>query len=128
MTRQLIHVDGLGHGNQPIPLAVRIGPLLVSGSISGRAPETGQLPDDVAQEIAQAFENLAAVLREGGLGLDDVAKVDVALRAREDRQLLNEVWVSTFPNEHDRPVRHVTTPELPSPLNIQLAVLAYAST
>lgn len=124
MARRTIKVEGLGHGDQPIPLAVRTGPLLVSGSISGRLP-SGELPTEVAEEIEQSFRNVRRTLTIAGMELSDVAKIDVALRVPETRAILNDVWCRVFPDDDDRPARHITVSMLPGSLSIQLSVIAF---
>jgi 2-iminobutanoate/2-iminopropanoate deaminase len=125
MKRTVIEVEGLTHRGQPIPLAVRRGPLLTSGSVSGRDRATGTRPDDTLTEIANAFDNVRAVLEAGGMDLDALVKVEVALSDLDLRGQVNEVWLKLFPDEHDRPVRHTTRGALPGDLRIQLSILAY---
>ncbi len=54
MQRRTITVSGLGHGDQPIPLATVVGGLLVTGGISGRDPATGRVPEDLAGEVRRS--------------------------------------------------------------------------
>jgi enamine deaminase RidA (YjgF/YER057c/UK114 family) len=124
MGRHVIHVEGLSHLGQPIPLAVRRGPVLVSGSISGRDRTTGLPPESSLEEIRNAFANLAEIVRAGGLELDSVVKVEVLLADLSLRDQVNEVWLSVFPDEADRPVRHSTEGKLPAGLRIQLSIMA----
>jgi 2-iminobutanoate/2-iminopropanoate deaminase len=104
--REVIHVAGLGHGAQPIPLAVKVGGMLYTGSISGADPATGKLSEDPAEQIAQAFRNVRAVLAAAGGDVSGIAKVETRLSDMSLRDTLNKEWVAMFPDEHDRPVRH----------------------
>ena len=52
--------------------------LFVSGTV-GRDMKTGRWPDDVEGQCEQALENLDAVLKEAGCGLEDVVKTTVWL-------------------------------------------------
>jgi enamine deaminase RidA (YjgF/YER057c/UK114 family) len=122
--RSVIAVEGLSHRGQPIPLAVRRGPLLVSGSISGRGRATGERPDSLRTEIRNAFDNLQAVLCAGGMSLDCVVRIEVALSDLALRAEVNEVWEELFPAADDRPVRHTTRGQLPGDLRVQLSVTA----
>ncbi len=124
MKRQVIQVDGLSHMGQPIPLAVRRGPVLVSGSISGRDRVSGQAPESSQAEIENAFDNMRAILEAGGMDLGSVVKVEVSLADLALRGEVNEVWLKVFPDEADRPVRHATQGTLPGGLRIQLSILA----
>jgi 2-iminobutanoate/2-iminopropanoate deaminase len=124
MTRNVIHVEGLSHLGQPIPLAVRRGPVLVSGSISGRDRRTGERPESTVAEIENAFDNMGEIVRAGGLDLDAIVKVDVLLADLALRSEVNDVWLKVFPDESNRPVRHATQGLLPAGLRIQLSILA----
>lgn len=124
--RRNIHVEGLGHGSQPIPLAAVVGGLLVTGGVSGRDPVTGQLPEDPAAEVRQAFANLRSILDEAGATADDVAKVTVFVKDRDIRQHINPVWVEMFPDPDSRPARHTLEANL-SGMRLQLECLAVTS-
>lgn len=121
--RRNIEVPGLGHGNQPIPLAAVVGGLLVTGGINGRNPETGEVPEDPAAEVAQAFANLRAILDAAGATPDDVAKVTVFVRDRDIRTHINPAWIEMFPDPESRPARHTLEASLVG-MRLQLECLA----
>ena len=125
--RRNIEVAGLGHGNQPIPLAAVVGGLLVTGGISGKDPATGAIPDDPAAEVAQAFANLRAILDAAGASADDVAKVTVFVKDRDIRAHVNPVWTELFPDESSRPARHTLEANLTG-MRLQLECLAVVGT
>jgi 2-iminobutanoate/2-iminopropanoate deaminase len=54
----------------------------ISGQV-GVSPE-GRLMPDFAGQAEQAFRNLAAVLKDAGMGLEDLVKVNTYLVRRED--------------------------------------------
>ena len=122
MGRRSIDVPGLGHGN-PIPNASVVGNLLVTGGVSGQDPVSGQIPDDPAVEVAQAFANLRAILDAAGASLDAVAKVTVFVQDRAFRKHVNPVWTELFPDPESRPARHTLETSL-SGVRIQLECLA----
>lgn len=122
--RQVLHIDGLGHGSAPIPSAVRIGNMIFTSGVQGKDPETGELPDDTASQVRFAFSNMVALLREGGAGPEDVAKVTVFLKDRQDRKLVNPVWTELFPDPEDRPARHAIELDLAGGMRVQLEVIA----
>lgn len=122
--RRSIEITGLGHGSQPIPAASVVGPLLVTGGISGRDPGTGEIPEDPAAEVAQAFANLKAILDAAGASPDHVAKVTVFVRDRDIRAHVNPPWLDLFPDPESRPARHTLETGLAG-MRIQLECLAY---
>jgi enamine deaminase RidA (YjgF/YER057c/UK114 family) len=123
--RRSIHVDGLGHGGQPIPNAARIANLLWSGGINGIAPNATTMPEGEVEEAAQMFANLAAVVEAGGGTVADVIRVSVTVRDRSAaRDAINQAWIAMFPDEHSRPARHVVEHDLPQTLRMQCECIA----
>ena len=85
MTQRSIELDGLDHGKVPIPLACRVGPLLMSGGISGKEFGTGKLPEDVETQARNCFANMRRILEAADMGLGNVVKVNVFLADEADR-------------------------------------------
>jgi enamine deaminase RidA (YjgF/YER057c/UK114 family) len=124
--RQAIIGKDIPSHPQPFPVAIRIGNMILSSTISGEHPETRALPQDTPAEVAQAFTNMRKVVERGGGTVDDIAKVVVYLLDRKDRDIVNVEWVKMFPDESDRPVRHTITSSLPAGMKIQLEFIAIA--
>ena len=104
--RQVVWVEGLDHGEQPFPIATRLGNLLVTSGVHGRDRGTGMMPTRHEEQVANMFANIRAVLEAGGATVDDVAQVLVTLRDGELRPVMNRHWVEMFPDPDDRPVRN----------------------
>jgi 2-iminobutanoate/2-iminopropanoate deaminase len=68
--------------------------------LSGQTPmdsTTGQLAaGTIADQTAQCFKNLFAVLETAGLTSDDVIKVQVYLTDMNDFQAMNEIYAKQF--------------------------------
>lgn len=123
-----VEVAGLDHGAQPIPIASRVGPLVMSGSISGIDRHTRELPEDAASQVRNAFANVAAIMDAVGGSLSDIAKLDIRVTSRNVRTELNPVWLETFPDPRARPARHVTVqPDLPAGLHLQCELTAWVA-
>ncbi|MBV8084837.1 MAG: RidA family protein [Chloroflexi bacterium] len=123
--RQVIKVPGMGHGANPIPVAVKMGSVIYTGGISPSNPETGTTSEDAKEQIAQAFANMKKILDAAGASLDDVVKLDVKLKNLADhRGLLNEEWVKHFPDETNRPVRKTDQAALGGSMLIQMEMIA----
>lgn len=120
-----IHVDGIGH-KAPIPLAARVGPLLCTSAIGGKAPD-GSLPADAAAQVAQAFVNLHDVLQAGGADRQDLARLSVTLADDALRDSVNHHWLAWFPDPADRPARHIAIQTLGHGMLIQLEGTAFVS-
>ena len=73
-------------------------PLYTSGQL-GLIPATGELPQGVEAQAAQALDNLKAVLAAAGMGLEDVVKTTVFLADMNDFAAINAVYAKYFPGE-----------------------------
>jgi 2-iminobutanoate/2-iminopropanoate deaminase len=127
MSRESIEVEGLTHGNLPIPCASRIGPFIATGGVRGVDRSTGLLPEDPASQVDLMFDNLATILAAGGATPADVLKVTIWLRDGSLRPLVNPGWLRLFPNPSSRPARHVLIHDLLGSMAIQCEALAMIS-
>src|SRR2546422_4073497 len=108
--------------------AVRIGPTLyVSGEVA--LDSTGRLvgPGDLSAQAAQAFANLATVLRIGGATLADVAKLTIYVvnYLPKDLDVIRQAAPDFFPPRHPPAGIGVGGPGLP-PAGVVIAVAAPA--
>lgn len=72
--------------------------LYTSGQL-GLVPATGELPQGVEAQAAQALDNLKAVLEAAGMGLEDVVKTTVFLADMNDFAAVNAIYAKYFPGE-----------------------------
>ena len=103
--RRSIYVDGFAHAN-PLPAACRIGPFVFSGAITGRDPETKEMPPDLDAQCVNLFRHVRQIVAAAGGTTDDIAKMTVWLEDFRDRTALNREWEATFPDSDSRPARH----------------------
>jgi 2-iminobutanoate/2-iminopropanoate deaminase len=121
--RQVIELPHVKHA-APIPTAVVIDNMLATSAIFGADPSSGQLPEALEDEIASLFANIAAILKLAGASAADVLKMDVLLREGGYRALVNEHWLTMYPDPADRPARHITVvPNLPARAQIEFTAL-----
>ena len=119
--RKMIKSDKLGSHNNPIPTGVVIGNVILPSVISGAGPDG--FSDDPEEQIRQAFENLRNVMEAAGGSTDNVGKVIVYLKDFSHRALVNKEWTAMFPNEDDRPARHVMQIDVQGKTIIQMDVI-----
>ena len=120
--RQSFEIRPVGH-NAPIPMAARIGNMIMTSGIPGADPETGKVPESLEEQARNCFRNLEAVLAKAGATKDDVLRVTVFIKSNQNRQLVNPPWLEMFPDEHTRPARHQTVVET---LNFDIQIEATA--
>ena len=72
--------------------------LYTSGQL-GLIPSTGELPQGVEAQAAQALDNLTAVLAAAGMSCADVVKTTVFLADMNDFAAINAIYAKSFPGE-----------------------------
>ncbi len=87
----------------PYSQAVELnGTLFVSGQLPVN-PETGEIPEGIEAQTRQSLTNVTAILKEAGLGLNNVVKTCVLLQHIGDFAAMNAVYAEFFPE--DKPAR-----------------------
>lgn len=121
--KKSITVEGLAH-KFPVPNACRIGNLVVSSAIHGIDPATRIMPEDLTSQCAHVFANMKAIVEAAGGSVQDIIKMTVYLRDRENRGALNEEWVRMFPDSETRPARHSQVLMVEGPSLVQCDFIA----
>lgn len=86
-------------------------------------PASGEIPADIKSQTIQALNNVAAVLNEAGLTLDNVVKTTVFLADMKDFQSMNEVYGQHFTAPY--PARSaVAVKDLPKGVLVEVEVIA----
>lgn len=87
-------------------------------------PGTGKLREGgVGDQTHQCFDNLFAVLADGGLGSDDVVKVNVYLTDMDDFAAMNEAYATRFSDPY--PARTtVAVKALPLGARVEIELVA----
>ena len=122
--RKSVVVPEIAH-ELPVPNACRIGPFVISGSISGINPVTKVMPDLLEDQCDNMFLNMKSVIEAAGGTTDDIAKVTVYIRDRNKREPLNVAWLKMFPVAESRPTRHAQLLQIEGPSLIQCDFVAF---
>lgn len=104
--RRCFELPGVAH-RAPIPMAAQVGRLLHSSGIPGLDPVTGEMPAEAAVQGDNAFRHMQALLAQAGASLDDVARITFFIKEEAHRQVVNELWLKYFPQDGNRPARHI---------------------
>lgn len=87
----------------PYSQAVEVnGTLFVSGQLPVN-PKTGEIPEGIEAQTRQSLTNVTAILKEAGLGPNNVVKTCVLLQHISDFAAMNAVYAEFFPE--DKPAR-----------------------
>lgn len=108
----------------PYSQAVEAGGLLFTAGQIGLDPATMKIVEGgIEKQTGRVFDNLEAVLREAGLGFEDVVKTTVYLTDMADFQPMNAVYAARF-GDH-RPARStVAAAALPAGALVEIDVIA----
>jgi 2-iminobutanoate/2-iminopropanoate deaminase len=99
--------------------------VFTSGQL-GLDPKTGKFAGaSVEEQTKQAFENLIAVLEEGGSKLANVIKITVFLKNMDDFAAVNKIYGSYFTSNY--PARTcIAVAKLPMDALIEIEAIGYA--
>src|SRR5262249_3302363 len=121
--RRVLEVEGVSH-RAPIPMGVEIGGLVFSSAVAGPGPATRGLPPRPARPGGPGFDHARALLAAAGTGPEAVARMTVYVRDDAYREDVNREWLKMFPDEHDRPARHILRWDLQDGMLIQCELVA----
>ena len=103
--RTAIYVKEFMHGN-PIPAASRIGAFVQTGVITGKDPESGDMPEAMEDQLTNMFGHIRRIAEAAGGSTDDILKITFWMGDPAERSKLNAPWTRMFPDEASRPTRH----------------------
>ncbi|MBM3650149.1 MAG: RidA family protein [Alphaproteobacteria bacterium] len=116
--RKSINYPGFKHQN-PIPNASRIGNIVMSSIISGRDPQTGATPSDLAGQVTNVFKQIRLCVEAAGGSVEDIIKVNFWMKdPATGRAALNGEWAAMFPDPSSRPARHTLALPADNPTHV----------
>ena len=108
----------------PIPAAAIHRGILISSIISGKSLATDAYSKDKKEQISLVFEYIEKIIFEAGGSVQDIIKMDLYFRDKNDRSLVNPEWEKMFPNPKKRPARHAQIGDLPENCCLQVTITA----
>ena len=125
MPREIIKTNRAPAAVGAYSQAVRAGDFVfVSGQIPLN-PETGEVVfADIKEQTERILVNIRNILKEAGMGLEDVVKTTVYLELMDDLSRVNEVYARFFGD--NPPARAaVEVARLPKDVAIEIEAIAY---
>ena len=93
MEKKAIHTEAGPLQGAPYSPAVRVGPFLfISGQIPLDPATSRVVEGDFETQVRQCLRNLASILKQEGLGLDNIVKTTIFLKNLNDFSVLNSVY------------------------------------
>ncbi|MGA9070235.1 MAG: RidA family protein [Terracidiphilus sp.] len=128
MSKQTIATDKAPAAIGPYSQAVRVGNLLFTAGQIGVDPATQQVvTGGITEQTRRVFENLKAILEEGGTSLANVVKTTVFLKNMNDFAAMNAVYGGYFALQEDSPLPARSTVEvarLPKDVLVEIELVA----
>ena len=122
---KLINSKKAPEAKGPYSHAVMAGNLLFcSGQIALDPKEGTLLENDIEVQTKQVFKNMEAVLKEAGMGLENVVKTTVFLKDINDFQKFNGVYEKCF-NGHKPARSTVQAGKLPLDAMVEIECIAH---
>jgi 2-iminobutanoate/2-iminopropanoate deaminase len=115
--------------NAPAPIgpynqAVKVNNMLfVSGQIAINPADSSLNTSNITDETHQVMKNLEAILKEAGMGFENIVKTSIFLSDMNNFAAVNEVYGSYFTANF--PAREtVEVSRLPKDVNVEISVVA----
>lgn len=126
MEKKAIHTESGPVQGAPYTPAVRVGSwIFVSGQVP-LDPATGRVVEgNFEEQVRQCLRNLAAILKQEGLGLEHVVKTTVFLKDLSHYPVLNQIYGPYFGGV--KPARSaVEVARLPLDVQVEIEAIAVA--
>ncbi len=92
MARNALHTEGAPQALGPYSQGIQAGDWVFTAGQIGLDPESGELEESIESQTTRALENIRAVLKEAGCGMDRIVKTTVFLRDMADFAAFNAVY------------------------------------
>ena len=111
----------------PYSQAVKAGnTLYVSGQIPFDRTTGEMINENITEETHQVMKNIDAILRQAGMGFENVVKCSIFIKDMEQFGTINEAYAIYF--KENPPAREtVEVAGLPKDVNVEISCIAVAS-
>ncbi len=95
--KEVIHSTLAPKAMGPYSQAIATNDLVFISGQLGIDASTGEFKGtDIHSQTTQSMENIKAILKEAGLGMDSVVKTTILLKSLDDFSVVNEIYGSYF--------------------------------
>ena len=123
--KKIIQTQGAPAPIGPYSQAVLSGNTLYTSGQIAIDPESGELlTQDIESETKRVMENLKAVLKEAGMGFDQVVKCTIFISDMNAFQKINAVYGSYFDSAKAPARETVQVARLPKDVNVEISCIA----
>ncbi|USD64985.1 RidA family protein [Vibrio sp. SCSIO 43136] len=124
---KILHTESAPAAIGPYSQGVDLGNMVLTSGQIPVNPQTGEVPEAIADQTRQSLENVKAVVEASGLSVTDIVKLTVFVKDLNDFGAVNEVYGAFF-DEHkvaNYPARScVEVARLPKDVMIEIEAIA----
>lgn len=120
--KKIISTDKAPAAIGPYSQAIEVNNMVFTSGVIPVNPSTGEIPEGIEAQARQAIGNLAALLEESGVSVDNVIKTTVFIKNMDDFAKINAVYSEFF--KQDCPARScVEVARLPKDVLIEIEAI-----
>ena len=121
--RENYEIPGVSH-HDPIPMACRLGNLVMTSGMSGDDPKTGKVPEGLEGQAEGSFANMQRMVEIAGGHTSDIAQVTILVKDYGSLPTIEKYWRQMFPNPSEQPAQHLMKLGLQGSGQVQLHMTA----
>lgn len=107
----------------PYSQAIEVNGMVYTSGVIPVDPATGEIPEGVKAQAAQALSNLSALLEAAGTSMENVVKTTVFIKEMNDFGTINEIYATYFSGAF--PARScVEVARLPKDVQLEIEAIA----
>ena len=125
ITKQAINTQNAPAAIGPYAQGIDIGFLVYTSGQLPISPQTGEMPQSVAEQTNQCLENVKAVLEAAGSKIENIIKTTVFLKDMNSFVEMNNVYASYFEAGNVPARSAVEVARLPKDAMVEIEVIAY---
>lgn len=120
--KKIISTDKAPAAIGPYSQAIEVNGMVYTSGVIPVVPATGEIPEGIEAQAKQAIGNLAALLSEAGVPLENVVKTVVFIKNMDDFSKVNAIYSEFF--KTDCPARScVEVARLPKDVLIEIEAI-----
>ena len=120
--KKIISTDKAPAAIGPYSQAIEVNGMVYTSGVIPVVPATGEIPEGIEAQARQAIGNLAALLSEAGLPMENVIKTVVFIKNMDDFSKINAIYSEFF--KTDCPARScVEVARLPKDVLIEIEAI-----
>lgn len=94
--KKIISTDKAPAAIGPYSQAIEVNGMVFTSGVIPVNPATGEIPEGIEAQAEQALSNLTALLKEAGVGTENVVRTTVFIKEMDDFATINGIYSKYF--------------------------------